>query len=309
MTAAPRKILVIKLSALGDFVQALGPCAAIRHAHNVAHITLLTTAPYADFGASSGYFDAVRTDKRPRWWQLSAWFALKRWLNDNSFDRVYDLQTSDRSSIYFRMLRRPKPDWSGIVPGCSLPHVNPLRDYMHTIDRQREQLAMAGIENVPAPNFDWIEGNTEKFQLPTKFILLVPGGSAGRPAKRWPTAHYIDLAKKLAAKGYTPALIGTGEEAERNAEIAEACPQTINLTNKTSLPDIAALARAAAGAVGNDNGPMHLIAATGCPSLVVYSSASDPALCAQRGPAVTILRRDNLVDLDSGEVEAAIRLR
>lgn len=309
MNAAPRKILVIKLSALGDFVQALGPCAAIRRTHDTAHITLLTTAPYADFGASTGYFNAVETDKRPRWWHFSAWFSLKRWLNENGFDRVYDLQTSDRSNMYFRMIRQPKPDWSGIAAGCSLPHDNPRRDFMHTIERQREQLAMAGIDDVPAPNFDWIDGGTEKFQLPAKFILFVPGGSAGRPEKRWPTTHYIDLAKKFSAKGCTPALIGTAEEAERNAEIADACPQTINLTNKTSLPDIAALARASAGAIGNDNGPMHLIAATGCPSLVVYSSASDPALCAQRGPAVTILRRDNLVDLDPGEVEAAIRLR
>jgi ADP-heptose:LPS heptosyltransferase len=297
------------LSALGDFVQALGPCAAIRRAHDSARITLLTTAPYAEFAISSGYFDAVETDNRPRWWQFGAWFALKRWLNNNSFDRVYDLQTSDRSSMYFRMLRQPKPDWSGIATGCSLPHDNPRRDFMHTIERQREQLAMAGIENVPAPNFDWVKASIEKFQLPAKFVLLVPGGSAGRPAKRWPTAHYIDLAKKLAAKGCTPALIGTGEEAERNAEIAKACPDAIDLTNKTSLPEIAALARAAAGAIGNDNGPMHLIAAAGCPSLVVYSSTSDPALCAQRGPAVTILRRDNLADLDPGEVEAAIRLR
>ena len=309
MTAAPRKILVIKLSALGDFVQALGPCAAIRRAHDAAHITLLTTAPYADFATSSGYFDAVETDKRPRWWQFGAWFALKRWLNNNEFDRVYDLQTSDRSNMYFRMMRQPKPDWSGIAAGCTLPHDNPRRDFMHTIERQREQLAKAGIENVPAPNFDWTEGNTEKFRLPAEFILLVPGGSAGRPEKRWPTAYYIDLSKKLSAKGRVPVLIGTGEEAKRNAEIADACPQAIDLTSKTSLPDIAALARAAAGAIGNDNGPMHLIAATGCPSLVVYSSASDPALCAQRGPAVTILRRDNLTDLNPGEVEAAIRLR
>ena len=64
----------------------------------------------------------------------------------------------------------------------------------------------------------------------------------------------------------------------------------------------------AAGAVGNDTGPMHLIATAGCPSVVLYSLASDPALCAQQGPDVTILRRDTLDELSVDEVEAALKL-
>ena len=309
MTAAPQNILVIKLSALGDFVQAMGPCAAIRRAHDDARITLLTTGPYAEFAGASGYFDDIWIDQRPRWWQISAWLALKRQLDSGAFDRVYDLQTSDRSGTYFRLLRQPKPDWSGIAPGCSLPHANPRRDFMHTIERQREQLAMAGIEDVAMPNFDWIESDAELFRLSGKYVLLVPGGSAARPGKRWPTRGYIALADTLAGKGYIPALIGAGDEADRNAEIARACPQAVDLTGRTSIMDIARLARQADGAIGNDNGPMHLIAAAACPSLVLYSSESDPALCAQRGPDVAILRRDNLADLGPDEVEAAIRLR
>ena len=74
--------------------------------------------------------------------------------NDGAFVRVYDLQTSDRSSFYFRLFRRPKPEWSGIAAGCSLRHTNSQRDSLHTIERQREQLAMAGIDAVPLPNFD-----------------------------------------------------------------------------------------------------------------------------------------------------------
>lgn len=309
MSADIRRVLVIKLSALGDFVQAMGPCAAIRDAHPQARITLLTTAPYAAFAAASGCFDEIWTDSRPRWWQAGAWLALKRKLDDAAFDRVYDLQTSDRSSTYFRLMRNPKPDWSGIAPGCSHPHDNPRRDFMHTVERQREQLAAAGIAQVPPPDFGWIDGDIAHFDLPAGFVLLVPGGSAGRPEKRWPTAHYVALAERLAAKGHAPVLIGTGEEAERNAAIAAACAQATDLTGRTAILDIARLARNAAGAVGNDNGPMHLIAAVGCPSLVLYSAASDPALCAQRGPDVAILRRDDLVALDADEVEAAIRLR
>jgi ADP-heptose:LPS heptosyltransferase len=48
--------------------------------------------------------------------------------------------------------------------------------------------------------------------------------------------------------------------------------------------------------VGNDTGPMHLIAAAGAPSVCLFSADSDPALCAPRG-AVTVLREPNLADL------------
>jgi hypothetical protein len=64
-----------------------------------------------------------------------------------------------------------------------------------------------------------------------------------------------------------------------------------------------------AGAVGNDTGPMHLIATAGVPSVVSFSHASDPELCAQRGPDLTILRRPRLEELSVDEVEAALRLR
>ena len=310
MTAEPRNLLIVKLGALGDFVQAMGPCAAIRRTHRTARITLLTTGPYAEFARQSSYFDDIWTDRRPRWWEVGAWLALKRQLDDGSFDRIYDLQTSGRSSFYYRLLRRPKPDWNGIATGCSLPHANPRRDFMHTIERQREQLAMAGIDDVPLPSFDWIgNGTEEEFGLPAKYVLLVPGGSAGRPGKRWPTSHYITLADKLHENGRQPVLIGAADEADRNAAISRACARAVDLTGKTAIADIARLARRASGAVGNDNGPMHLIAVAGCPSLVLYSAESDPALCAQRGPDVRILRRDILADLGPDEVEAAIRLR
>ena len=66
--ALPR-VLVIKLGALGDVVQALGPFAAIRRNHPGAHVTLLTTAPYKAFLAASGWFDEIWIDDRPPPWR------------------------------------------------------------------------------------------------------------------------------------------------------------------------------------------------------------------------------------------------
>jgi len=304
-----RRILIIKLGALGDFVQALGPFAAIRRHHAGDRITLLTTRPYVPLAEANGYFDDIWIDDRPPWWRPWSWLALKRRLDGGRFERVYDLQTSQRSGHYFALLARPKPEWNGIARGCSHPHANPGRGFMHSIERQREQLGVAGIAEIPAPDFGWLDGDAGAFGLESGVVLLVPGGSAHRPAKRWPQDRYVALAQSLAKQGRQPVLIGTSDEAARNAAIAEACPQAVNLTGRTTLTDIARLARAATGAVGNDNGPMHLIAAVGCPSLVLFSAASDPALCAQRGPSVAILRRGDLGDLGLAEVEAAMRLR
>lgn len=90
------RILVIKLSALGDLVLAMGPFAAIRAAHPDAHITVLTTKPYVDLMKASGFFDSIAIDRRPKLTQVREVLALRRFLKNGRFDRVYDLQTSDR---------------------------------------------------------------------------------------------------------------------------------------------------------------------------------------------------------------------
>ena len=113
------RILVIKHGALGDIVLATGPFAAIRHHHPDAEIMLLTTRPYGEWLGGSGFFDLVWVDERPAPWDLLGWLALRRWLIQGGFDRVYDLQTSSRSSRYFQLLpRRARPQWSGIARGC-----------------------------------------------------------------------------------------------------------------------------------------------------------------------------------------------
>ncbi|MPY70231.1 MAG: ADP-heptose--LPS heptosyltransferase [Alphaproteobacteria bacterium] len=308
--AARKRILVVKLGALGDIVLATGPFKAIRAHHPGARITLLTGAPYADFLGMSGWFDEIWTDDRPPLHAPRRWLALRKRLREGRFDRVYDLQTSDRSGWYFRLMGPgARPEWSGIAPGCSHPHANSRRDFMHSIERQAEQLAMAGIADVPGSDVSWAVADIARFDLPDRFALLVPGGAPHRPEKRWPASGYAELARRLAAKGAAPVVLGAAAEAPLAAEIRAACPEAADLTGRTGLADIAALARAASGAVGNDTGPMHMIVAAGCPSVVLFSAASDPALTAPRGAAVTVLRRDGLAALGPDEVESALTMR
>jgi len=296
-----KRILVIRLSALGDMVLSFGPFAAIRAHHPADRITLLTTRPFAGLLAASPWFDAIAVDARPQWWDLPGLLRLRRQLR--GFDLVYDLQTSGRSSRYFRLAGRPA--WSGIARGASLPHANPGRDRMHTIDRQREQLEMAGITSFPKPDLSWLRGDISRFGLPDRFALLVPGAAPHRPEKRWPAESYGVLAQALAGHGLTPVIVGTRTEAPLAATIRAAAPATIDLTSRTEIADVAALAARAVLAIGNDTGPMHLAAAMGTRCIVLFGGASDPALTAPRGD-VRILRADDLRTLAPDRVAAAL---
>jgi len=297
------RILVIKLGALGDLIQALGPMAAIRAHHPDAHITALTTKPYEALLRASGYVDDVRLDSKPRVSQPGRWLKLRTWLREAGFSRIYDLQTSDRSSFYYHMMwPGPFPEWSGIARGCSHPHANLDRDILHTIDRQADQLFDAGIVKTPLPDLSWADADTQRYALSEPLCLLVPGGAPHRPAKRWPVEHYASLANTLATAGVMPVLLGTLGEAGLLNEIAHICPQARNLCGDTSFLELAALARRSAAAVGNDTGPMHLLAAAGCPCTVLFSADSDPTLCAPRGQAVNVVRRASLADLSISDV-------
>jgi ADP-heptose:LPS heptosyltransferase len=302
----PRRILVIRLSALGDFVQSLGPFAAIRHHHAADHVALLTTEPFANFAAGLGCFDEVLIDRRPKPSALNEWWALRRQLRQGWFDRVYDLQTSQRSSNYLRLFAsHGRPEWSGIAPGSSHPHANLDRDRQHTIDKQAEQLLMAGIHPTPLPRLPVALGELPLALAGRDFVVLVPGSSPHRPAKRWPASRYGELARQLSELGYVPVVVGTAEERALAAQIREACPDAIDLIGQTGLGELTALTRGARLTVGNDTGVCHLAAASGVPVVVLFSAESDPALCAPRGDRVQILAVADLGELGIDAVLAA----
>jgi ADP-heptose:LPS heptosyltransferase len=305
-TARPERILVIRLGALGNIVQSLGPFAAIRTHHADAEITLLTLKPYAEWMATAPYFDRVWTDDRPNWWDFFGLLKLRRRLIGGRFDRVYDLQTSGRSSRYFALFpASQRPEWSGIAKGSSHPDAAPERNRTHDLIRQANQLRQAGIAETRPADLSWCTGDIGRFSLPPEFALLVPGSSPTRPAKRWPIGNYASIAATFLDRGITPVVVGSNSERDLGAQLREAVPSAIDLTGQTSLGDVADLARAAIGAIGNDTGPSHLIAATDCRTVVIFSHDSDPALCAPGGTNVRVVRHPDLTSLPPAEVLAA----
>ena len=286
---------------------------AIRAFHHDARITVLTTRPYADLLRGSPYFDEVWIDERPGLREPAGLWRLARRLRGEHFDRVYDLSTRQRSALYFWLMRRPGfkfrgPEWSGIVRGASHRQPDtPERRRMHTLDREADQLRWAGIPGpIPPPDMSWAPADVARFALPKDYVLLMPGGAPHRPEKRWPLENFIELARRITAAGLVPVVIGGPAESQLGEAIAAAVPEARDLTARTAFGDIVALGGGARRAVGNDTGPMHLAVVGGAPATVLYSSASDPALTAPRGPDVVILRRDDLADLSVDDVAATL---
>lgn len=308
----PRRVLVIKFSALGDMVLAFPAFARIRAAHPSANITLLTTPPFADLARRAPYFDAVETDGRPG--GVIGWLRLIGRLRRACYARVYDLQTNDRTGLIFHALRPFPPTWSGVARGCALPHRNPDRAAMHSLERHAEQLRDAGIwpdaptaaMSAPGPDVSWMLAPGPRDPSARRKALLVPGAAARRPQKRWPAECYGALAARLIAEGFDVDIVGGVQERPLAELIRAAAPDARDLTGATDVFDIAVLAAEADLAVGNDTGPMHLIAAAGAPCIVLFSGVSDPALSAPRG-RVTVMRSENLHDLPPSAFEPVLK--
>jgi ADP-heptose:LPS heptosyltransferase len=275
-----KRVLIIKLGALGDFIQALGAMRVVRATHPSARITLLTTEPFEAFAKACPYFDIVEADGRPR--DIKGRADLMRRLRGAGYDMVYDFQNNDRTAGYFTAMTGKKPLWSGAAKGASHQHMNPNRGMMHNFDRLSEQLLHAGLSPKPrgdptgwiigqdlTPSLDWIRAafrdpprfQQEFFNLYGPYMLLIPGSSADHPEKRWPGDRFAKIAKWVADVGITPVIIGAKAEAEVGNQIMKLEPRTKSVIGRTDLFQLATLSERAVLAIGGDTGPMHLAAA------------------------------------------------
>ena len=139
------------------------------------------------------------------------------------------------------------------------------------------------------------------------YVGLAPG--AGGQDKRWPLENYLELARRVSAKGWTPVFFFGPDEAEDAARAAQEVPQALqperNRTDgfsgvKGPLLVIALAGRLAAG-VANDAGPGHMLAAGGAPLL---SLQQDRRKSVKFRPAA--LRLEMLVAEDYGSGMGAL---
>jgi len=300
-----KRVLVIRLGALGDLALCFQAFQSIRMAHPEAETALLTMPDYAGFARKMPWFDQILVDPRAPCRRIGEWLDLVRRIREFKPWRVYDLQGKFRQTVLYGLLKGPfGPEWSGAAPLCSHPRPWPPVPGMHFTSFIAAQLERAGVAIAEKIDTGWLDTPLDGFSLPEKFVLLVPGCAPGREYKRWPASRYAELAERLKREGIASVAVGAGEDARPIRELCVREESVIDLCGRTSLFHLAALARRAEIVVGNDTGPVHIAAAAGARVLALMSDKVDPLWSAPKGERAKWLQGKPLAALTANEVMA-----
>ncbi|MGH8849428.1 MAG: lipopolysaccharide heptosyltransferase II [Casimicrobiaceae bacterium] len=103
--------------------------------------------------------------------------------------------------------------------------------------------------------------------------IFCPGAEYG-PAKRWPTEHFVTLARRFIDSGYGVWLLGSPNDRGAADPIAAAVPDVRNICGRTDLGTAIDLLATASVVISNDSGLMHAAAAVGRPLVALFGSSS-----------------------------------
>lgn len=296
------RILVMKLSAVGDVVLATPSLRALRNRFPKAHITAAVGHPAHELLQRSPYVDDLAVFDRDRDGSLRGMLAFGRRLARAQVDLVVDLQ-NNRISHWLGLLsgaplrfgyagRR----WSGL-----LNHRVRLPDTpLGPVEQQFRLLRLLGIRSACPKTELWLGPSDEAradeilrgawVARSQPLIVLHPG--AGWESKRWPEAHCARLIDLLAERtGGRVVLTGSAEErplSERIYRKTQAKP--ILAAGATSLGELAALLKRARVFVGGDTAALHIAAAVGVPTVALFGP-TDPARHLPPAERQTVFRK------------------
>ena len=320
--ASVERLLIVRLSAMGDVIHTLPAAQALRAAFPQAMIGWLIEERWAELLCAAG---AARRGARSAQRPLVDWVHtvdLKSWRrslftittaqqiarvwNDvraARYDVAVDMQGAIRSSVLAR--------WSGarVIYGLAQPRELPASLWytrraiprgQHVIEQYLSIAALVTQRALSAPDIF----SATRAALPRDpaaevridqrlreegfgdFAILNPG--AGWGAKRWPAERYGRVAQALAADGVRSILnYGPGEE--ELARETEAASEGAARAVKYSITELIALTRRATLFIGGDTGPMHLAAALQIPVVAIFGP-TDPARNGPYGTPSIVLR-------------------
>lgn len=279
--APQSRILIVRLSAIGDALHGLPVLNALRDALPQAHLAWVVEGRVANLLRGHRALDELIT--LPRRWLNSprAILNLRTRLRQSRFDITIDVQGLTKSSIAAwlsgasRRIGFDGKDGREISRWLNNDLVRPTRT--HIVDRNLELLTPLGIHN-PQVRFDLdldpadeqvARGIVEARGL-ERFALVNPG--AGWPSKLWPAQRYAAVVRHLSSAHDLRTLVMWGNDAERTMaeQIVAGSGGCAVMAPPTSLSELAAVARRATVFIGSDTGPLHLASAMGTPCVGLY---------------------------------------
>lgn len=286
------RILIVRLSAIGDVIQTMPVACALRERFPEAFIAWAVQERAG--GLLEGHEALDELILLPRGWLKSprgVW-RLRRRLRELRFDAAIDVQSLTKSAVLAwlsgarRRIGFGNPGGRELSKWFNNVRVDPTAT--HVVDRYLELLGPLGIESptvrfqVPEhePDRRAAEDIVRQTGLEGEFAIINPG--AGWPSKLWPADRYGAVARHLGSAHGLPTLVVWAGQAERALaeQIASAAPGMASVAPPTTLAQLASLARRARLFVGSDTGPLHLAAAVGTPCVGLYG----PWPAARHGP-------------------------
>jgi heptosyltransferase I len=288
------KILIVKLSSLGDVVHAMPAVQDIRRALPQAQIDWVVERSFASLAQRCAGVRHVIPCELRRWRKapLTAatrveWSAFKAALQREAYDAVIDLQGLTKSALVAWLARltptgkryalanqtegsgyEAPTRWVADVAITIEPHV-------HAVRRGRELCARALGYTIPdSESFglqalvDHALGAPETIAS-RPCVALVHGSS--RADKQWPVAHWLDLAARLDAAGFDVALLhGTDAEQQRSEAMAREMTHA-RVWPRLALDALADALAGCAGVIGVDSGLSHIAVALDLPHVQLYN--------------------------------------
>lgn len=300
MSSRPRRIAIVRLSALGDVVHALPVASALRARWPESRITWIVERRHGAILRDHPALDEVvtvdtrawRTARRPGAVVAAATAILdvRRRLREASVDVTVNLQGLVKSGLV---------TWATAAPlriGFTAAHcrepiaavftnrrVAPPPGARHVVDQYLSLLAALAIEppervEFPLPSDAAAETAIEDF-FATRGIkprdrVVVLNVGAARPSKRWPASRFVELARRLPPEtGARVVVLWGPDEAGTARAIAESVPGA-TLAPPTDLFALVAVVRRASVVVAGDTGPIHLAAGLGVPCVGLFGPTS-----------------------------------
>lgn len=309
MTAQPPaspRVLIIRLSALGDVVMASGLIPALREIEPHAHIAWLVEPPAAPLLKHNPHLDEVIVLPRDEWrllWRSRRYVALlrsvlgfRRALRARQFDVALDAQGLLKSALCAWWSAAPRRVSLIGREGSSwlmTEQVTPVADPLRPI--ATEYRALARHLGAAAPyRMDLAVGETPRVAAAAKleaagvhgrYAVLCPYTT--RPQKHWFDERWAALAQRLRAEGWTPVLLGGPNDADRAPAITDHAPGLVNLVGRLKLDETVAVIATSALLIGVDTGLTHMGTALQVPTVALFGSTR-PYLDA-RAPRTRVL--------------------
>ena len=304
------KVLILKPSSLGDIIHALPVLRLIKRQRPNWVIHWWVAKHFAPLLEMDPDIAALHYFERNAWGNAQGLCrSLERigQMRRERFDVVIDLQGLARSALHgwaargaYRIGLQQNREGAALFYDERVDRPTPET---HAVDWCRAVLPRLGLESIG--QFEWLAKRPwlnerlveQGFEPGHRWVILCPG--ARWSSKQWPVEYFEQLMTELADGSVRFAVMGSGAEKSLGQRLAgrEGC---LDLTGKTTLPELTEWLRASSVVVTNDSGPMHVAAAVGTPVIALFG----PTSASKTGPYDA---RGTVLTADSSECSACAR--